>query len=377
MAVIWAAILGITIVSWLGVTSARAQNNSGAIGGLVEDANGGKLPNALIIAFNNDTGQSLQATSDSAGAFRLPNLPFGKYRVEVSLSGFAKKTINDVTVEPVNAVKLTIALSPQGVSEILNITSEGQLLQTEISTQAATLTQKELVNIPTSSRNITHLIVTEPGVSAPLPDRTGSGLNITTTPGTQDQDSAQSLNPSVNGARPTNNSLRMNGIDGTNLLNRSGGLGNNLIVPLDALEVVSVQSALYNSPTGRNGGGNIEIVTRAGTNQFHGSASHFLQNEKLNANEFFLNRNCNARPKFRRNETAGAFGGPLIKDKLFFFAAIQRTDFLCRVTPAMRSRASACRSASQTCVRRRPSPRWRMITWPTVRRTIRRSLATS
>lgn len=87
------------------------------------------------------------------------------------------------------------------------------------------------------------MIVTEPGVSAPLPDRTGSGLNITTTPGTQDQDSAQSLNPSVNGARPTNNSLRMNGIDGANLLNRSGGLGNNLIVPLDALEVVSAHRA--------------------------------------------------------------------------------------------------------------------------------------
>ena len=106
MAVIWTAILGITVVSWPGVIPARAQNNSGVIEGLVEDANGGKLPNAVIIAFNSDTGQSLQATSGSDGAFRLPNLLFGKYRVEVSLSGFAKKTISDVTVEPVNAMKL-------------------------------------------------------------------------------------------------------------------------------------------------------------------------------------------------------------------------------------------------------------------------------
>lgn len=136
VAVIWAAILGITIIFWPGVIPARAQNNSGVIEGLVEDANGGKLPNAVIIAFNNDTGQSMQATTGSDGAFRLPNLLFGKYRVEVSLSGFAKKTINEVTVEPVNAVKLTVVLSPQGVSEIVNITSEGQLLQTENSTQA-------------------------------------------------------------------------------------------------------------------------------------------------------------------------------------------------------------------------------------------------
>jgi Carboxypeptidase regulatory-like domain len=328
IAIILMAILGITIVLWQGMISAWAQNGSGVIEGLIEDTNGGKLPNAVIKAFNSETAQSLQSTSDSEGVFRLPNLPFGKYRVEVSLSGFAKKTINDVIVEPVNTVKLTIVLSPQSVDEIVNITSGGQLLQTENSTQATTLTQRELTNIPTSSRNITHLIVTEPGVSAPLPDRTGSGLNITTTPGTQEQDSAQSLNPSVNGARPTNNSLRLNGIDGTNLLNRSGGLGNNLIVPLDALEVVSVQSALYNSPTGRNGGGNIEIVTRAGTNQFHGSASHFLQNEKFNANEFFLNRNGDERPKFRRNETAVTLGGPVIKNKLFFFASVQRTNFL-------------------------------------------------
>jgi carboxypeptidase family protein/TonB-dependent receptor-like protein len=323
-----AAIFGIVIVFWLGMIPTMAQSGSGAIEGIIEDTSSGKLPNATIRAFNSETGQSLQTTSNSEGVFYLPNLPFGKYRVEVTMSGFAKKTITEVTVGSVNNTKLTIVLSPQGLDEIINITSEGQLLQTENSTQAATLTQRELINIPTSSRNVTHLIVTEPGVSAPLPDRTGSGLNITTTPGTQEQDSAQSLNPSVNGARPTNNSLRLNGVDGTNLLNRSGGLGNNLIVPLDALEVVSVQSALYNSPTGRNGGGNIELVTRTGTNQFHGSASHFLQNEKFNANEFFLNRNGNERPKFRRNETAVTFGGPVIKDKLFFFASVQRTDLL-------------------------------------------------
>ena len=165
-------------------------------------------------------------------------------------------------------------------------------------------------------------------MSAPLPDRTGAGLNIATTPGTQAEDSVQSLNLSINGARPTNNSLRLNGVDGTNLLKRSGSLGNNLIVPPNSLEVVSVQSALYNSPTGRNGGGNIEIVTKSGTNGFHGSVAHFLQNERLNANEFFLNRGGTERPKLRRNETSATFGGPILKDKLFFFAAVQRTGFL-------------------------------------------------
>ena len=307
---------------------ADAQTAAGSIIGSVEDANGARLPGAKIAAINDGTGQRREAVSNSDGEFQIIGLPYGKYHVEVTLSGFGQKTFNEMQIEPNAPFNLKVTLTPAGVTEIVNITSEGQLLQTENSAQATALTEKELSALPTASRNITHLIVAEPGVSAPLPDRTGSGLNITTTPGTQVEDSTQSLNPSINGARPTNNSLRLNGIDGTNLLNRSGGLGNNLIVPLDSLEVVSVQSALYNSPTGRNGGANIEVVTRTGTNQFHGSASHFLQNEKFNANEFFLNRNGNERPKFRRNETSVTFGGPVIKNKLFFFASAQRTNFL-------------------------------------------------
>jgi hypothetical protein len=155
------------------------------------------------------------------------------------------------------------------------------------------------------------LIVTEAGVSAPLPDRTGKGMNLATSPGGQGDDGSQSLNPSVNGARPTNNSVSINGLDTTNMMNANGSLGNNLSVPLDALEVVEVQTALFSAATGRNGGGNIQMITRSGTNAFHGSAYHFLQNEKFNANEFFLNRAGTRRPQFRRNETGVTFGGPM------------------------------------------------------------------
>src|SRR5262245_54623785 len=112
---VFMAILGIFTGAWLGIAPAQAQNGTGVIEGIVEDTNGGKLPNAMIKAFNNSTGQNHQATSDSEGAFRLPNLTFGKYRVEISLGGFAKKLVSDVNVEPVNVAKLTIVLSPQGV----------------------------------------------------------------------------------------------------------------------------------------------------------------------------------------------------------------------------------------------------------------------
>ena len=89
-----------------------------------------------------------------------------------------------------------------------------------------------------------------------------------------------------------------------------------------------MQTALYSATTGRNGGANIQMITRTGTNQFHGTVSHFLQNETFNANEFFLNRSGTARPQFRRNETYLGLGGPIRKNKTFFYAAVQRTDFL-------------------------------------------------
>src|SRR5690606_1102696 len=107
--------------------------------------------------------------------------------------------------------------------------------------------------------------VAEAGVSAPLPDRTGRGMQLATTPGAQDDDGSQSINPSINGARPSNNSLRINGIDTTNMLAASGGLGNNIGVPLDALAEVEVQTSLPNAIQGRNGGGNVSLVTRTGS----------------------------------------------------------------------------------------------------------------
>jgi hypothetical protein len=225
------------------------QTEAGILEGIIEDQAGARVPGATIQAVSTSTSQKTRAVSDSEGNYRLAGLPFGSYRVEVSLTGFSAKLFEAVQIEPGSPTRLNITLSTSGVTESVNVTSDSQLIQTENSTQATTLTQKELVSLPNASRNITHLIVAEPGVTAPLPDRTGAGLNIATTPGSQEQDSGMSLNPSVNGARPTNNSLRLNGLDGTNLLNLFGGLSNNLIVPLDALEVVSVQSALYTSPT--------------------------------------------------------------------------------------------------------------------------------
>ena len=131
----------------------------------------------------------------------------------------------------------------------------------------------------------------------------------------------------MNGARPTNNGLRVNGIDATNLLNASGGLGSNISIPLDALEEVEMQTALPSAARGRSPGGNVELITRAGSDRYSGSAGYYWQHESLNANEFFLNRGSVAKPKFRRNDSSATIGGPVRTNRTFFFGAVQRQSF--------------------------------------------------
>lgn len=295
--------------------------------GSVEDQSAARIAGVKVVLRNTATNRELITTTSSQGLFRFLNAPADAAEIVIEHPGFTKIT-RKLSVAPnvVNTVNFT--LTTGALSQEINVAASSELLQPTRATHTNTLTSKQIESLPTASRNYTHLIVADAGVAAPLPDRTGKGMNIATAPGAQGDDGSQSLNPSVNGARPTNNSLMINGVDATNMMNAGGSLGNNINVPLDALEAVEVQTALYSATTGRNGGANIQMVTRSGSNEFHGSVSHFFQNERFNANEFFLNRAGTARPKFRRNETYFGIGGPIKKDKTFFYAAVQRTDFL-------------------------------------------------
>ncbi|MDA2938375.1 hypothetical protein MYX75_08955, partial [Acidobacteria bacterium AH-259-A15] len=184
---------------------------------------------------------------------------------------------------------------------------------------------RELVGLPTSSRNFTQMLVIEPGVSADISELLSN-------------DNA-SISPSVNGARTTNNSFSFNGIDVTNLLccnNRINGsrgtiaegggtLSRNIAPAPETLQEVKLQTSLYDAATGRNGGGNFQLISKGGTNEFHGTIYHFLQNDKLIANDFFFNRAEIERPVLRRNEGGFTIGGPIVQNKTFFFGSYQFT----------------------------------------------------
>ncbi len=297
------------------------------IEGFVADQTGARIAGASVSLQAESTHWKAATTSDTDGRFRFLRPSVNKVELRVEQPGFQPAT-RKLDIETAGLSEIAVTLTAASMRQSVEVSGSSAMLQTQASAQTASIGSRQIENLPTASRNYTHLIVGEAGVSAPLPDRTGRGMNLATAPGSQADDGTQSLNPSVNGARPTNNSLMINGVDATNMMNGGGSLGNNIAVPLDALEAVEMQTALYSATTGRNGGANIQMITRVGTNQFHGAVSHFLQNELFNANEFFLNRSGTARPSFRRNETYLGLGGPIRKDKTFFYAAVQRTDFL-------------------------------------------------
>jgi hypothetical protein len=308
------------------VPSAAAQG-LGAIEGSVSDSGGGLLPGVIVeLTRAGASGSVASTTTDAQGAYRFQSLRPGNYLVRLSLAGFSPAEM-PVKVEPSATVTVPVALEIQRMSETVRVVALEIKLDATTSTQSTTFSNQMLNELPTASRNYTHVIVAEAGVNAPLPDRTGRGLNIATNPGTQGDDASQSLNPSVNGARPTNNGVRVNGIDVTNMLNGGGGLGNNVVIPLDALAGVDVQTALPSAARGRNGGGNIELNIRSGSDRLAGGAGYYLQHEKLNANEFFLNRGGLAKPEFRRNDTTVTLGGPVLPRRTFFFASGQRQMF--------------------------------------------------
>ncbi|MBA3241571.1 MAG: carboxypeptidase regulatory-like domain-containing protein, partial [Acidobacteria bacterium] len=301
------------IVAGLSLTAFAQAAPSGTLTGVVLDTNGAALPGVTVNVKNTGTGQARTATTNDEGRWAVPVLPVGNYEVTVEMNGFKRIVRQSVEVEASVPRSLEDRLEIGELSgETVTITeTSGPLLATETSTTSRQVSSEELVAVPTSTRSFTQLLSSEAGVSAELsPVLTNGNGN---------------QSPSVNGTRTTSTSLFFNGVDATNVTNNEGSLNDNIAPAPETLSEVKLQTSLYDASTGRSGGGNFQLVTKSGTNQFNGTAYLFAQNEKFNANDFFFNRDGIAKPRARRLEGGFTIGGPIVKEKLFFFGGYQRT----------------------------------------------------
>lgn len=283
----------------------------GTLAGVIQDPNGASVSGVNVTARNVATGTTRATTSDHDGHWTLPGLAVGEYEVIYEMTGFKKLVRNGVEVEASVPRTLADKLEVGEIGAVINVIEGAALISPETSTLARQLSAEQLVQVPTSTRSFTQLLSAEAGVS--------TDLSPVLTNGNGNQ------SPSVNGTRTTSTSLFFNGIDATNITTNEGSLNDNIAPAPETLQEVKLQTSLYDASTGRSGGGNFQLVTKQGGNTFNGSVYYYLQNEKLNANDFFFNKEGIARPKARRNEAGFTLGGPIVKDRFFFFGSYQYT----------------------------------------------------
>lgn len=292
--------------------------STGALSGTVTDPANAVVAGARIIATNQATGEKRTADSGAAGVYLLPFLPPGSYSVEVSAKGFKHVSYRDIRVVITETVKLDIRLAVGAVQEVVTVEAQGAQLQTE-STNLGQVTSGEILNsLPLVTRNYTQIIALNPGVASEVTDASavGKGGN-----GSIETGSAVV----AHGASGQDNNYQMNGVE-INDLQSSGHFSGGIAIPNpDSIQEFKVQTGQYDASYGRNAGANVDVVTKSGSNAFHGTIFEYLRNEDLNANGFFFNKEGQPRGILRQNQPGFTFGGPIKKNKLLFFTSYQAT----------------------------------------------------
>jgi len=303
------AVFAILVCVLLAVSIAAAQTSTtGQIAGTVKDPTGAVVPNAKLTLVSAAGGQQ-EATADAEGRFRFPLLVPGEYTLTAEAAGFRTATYQAIKVNVTETAQISVPLALQSATETVNISAEAPLVDTDNPTTGRVIAESQVNQLPLSTRNFQQLLTLSPGTVASLTNNTELGRGDATI--------------FVNGQRGTSNNVV---IDGTGVNSPGTNSTPNISVPSpDAVQEFIVQTSLYDATQGRNSGGNVALVTKSGTARFHGSAFEFFRNRVLNANDFFLNQKGVKKPVLNRNQFGGTLGGPLIKDKTFFFVSYQGT----------------------------------------------------
>ena len=301
------------------IPSLPAQTAStGALSGIVTDPSGAVVVKGEVGITNLATARLQTTTTGENGAYRFSLLPPGKYKVRIDMAGFKSAEFPSVTINVTETTVLNCTLEIGAPSETFIVQSESEVLQTMSSTLGTLVDSQTITELPLTSRNYTQILDLSTGVSASVNNATvmGKGTQYT----------------SVNGATPAQNNYQMDGVGIVNIgMNGSAGdqsTGAGIGIPSpDAIQEFKVQTSNFDASYGRNPGGNVNVVTKSGGNDIHGSAFEFLRNTSLNANPFFYNRdNPDAaikKPVLNQNQFGFVLGGPVVKDRFFLFGSYQ------------------------------------------------------
>jgi Carboxypeptidase regulatory-like domain len=294
-----------------GVSTYGQGGATGAISGVVLDTSGGSILGAEVQVIDSGTETIVRKLPTGIdGIFVATLLPPGNYIVVVNKSGFGQAKATDIEVHVTETTRVTITLKPGAVSEKVEISAQVTSVETSNATTGQSLGTATIRELPLATQNYQQLLTLSSGAQSDLNAAAQLGRG--------------SVKLFVNGQREDNNNFLIEGISATDY-----NVAQATYVPLpnpDVIQEFKVQTSLYDASQGRNGGGNVNAILKSGTREFHGDVYEFFRNTDLNANDFFLNREGQARPQVNQNIFGGSLGGPVVKEKLgYFFLNYQGT----------------------------------------------------
>ncbi len=289
--------------------------STGALTGTIKDPSGAVVPNVVVTTTNIATGQSRTTTSDSSGVYKVVLLPPGNYRVRFEAQGFRAVEVPSIAIIVTETQSLDFKLEIGAQSEQITVQASTEVIQTESSTLGSVVSGSTITDLPLSARNYTNLLALSAGASALITNAADLGKGTQST--------------AVGGAGILSNNYQMDGASVVNYSSQSmteqGSYGSIGIPNPDSIQEFKIQTSNYDASYGRATGASVNVMTRSGSNDFHGSLFEFFRNTALNANDWFANRTGAKRGQLNQHQFGFTLGGPVKKDKLLFFTSFQET----------------------------------------------------
>jgi hypothetical protein len=301
---IFRVVLFLLLTSFSGYT-AVAQDTSATILGNVTDPSGAAVPKATVVVTNTATNVAVTVQTTDSGAYNVPQLIPGTYSISIKMDGFQAVSIPNVQISAGDHRRADAALTVGGANETVEITTAAPVLQTDTSSVGSNVTSRSVQDLPLNGRNFINLVQIMPGAAESGPNSINSG--------TRPDDRRPTSSISMNGQSETLNDQLIDGIDNNERMIASIGVRPSI----DAIQEVRIVTNTFSADSGRAAGAVINVITKSGTNNFHGTLYEFFRNDKLNAQPYQFGAH-NPNPELRQNQFGGSLGGPIFKNKAFF-----------------------------------------------------------
>jgi hypothetical protein len=296
----------------------HSQSTNASVNGVVLDTSGASIPSANVQIINEDTNAIYPSTTNKEGVYSVPDLPPGRYRIQVSKPSFKTLIKPDIILNVLDAKAINFTLTVGAASETVTVEAGVSMVDTQDGTVSTVVDRQFAENLPMNGRSFQTLIELTPGVTLTVSSAEDNGqFSVNGQRASSNYWMVDGVSANI-GIGSANSAAAGNGLSGASASFSVLG-GTNSLVSVDAMQEFRIQTSTYAPEFGRTPGGQISIVTRSGTNQFHGTVFDYFRNTVLDANNWFADEEGLPKPKEEQNDFGGTFSGPIVKDKTFFF----------------------------------------------------------